>query len=277
MVDGFILLVFYTYVFSIWYKVVLNTEFCPLKLEHITSTAGVIIFAKSHQVLDGTLETSNHCQITKVFILYVSHCDCINFRFDYHHGGQESSQAPTGDLWRGWTGCTMGPQLVRWAHSSGDCNHSASCRLTWSAIGARALKISMLWSKLVQRQELPTSAAQLGGKSRSIYWEPSWDNTAASYLRAPWERRPCAPWPGWAWSPQRRKRRPGGGRLRWGWRRRWRRRGRPSGWPLFVALAGREEADVMECEEEEQRIYSKKTIFMYVIKNPLISSLNIIS
>ena len=44
-----------------------------------------------------------------------------------------------------------------------------------------------------------------------------------------------------------------------------------------MALAGREEADVMECEEEEQRIYSKKTIFMYVIKNPLISSLNIIS
>ena len=85
MFDVFILLVFYTYVFSIWYKVVLKTEFCPLELEHISSTAGAIIFVTSHQVLDGTLETSNHCQITKVFILYVSNCVCINFLFNNHH------------------------------------------------------------------------------------------------------------------------------------------------------------------------------------------------
>ena len=57
----------------------LKTELCPQ--EHITSTAGVIIFAKSHQVLDGTLETSNHCQITKVPILYVSNCVMIAYIF----------------------------------------------------------------------------------------------------------------------------------------------------------------------------------------------------
>ena len=77
----------------------------------------------------------------------------------------------------------MGPQLVRWAHSSGDCNHSASCRLTWSAIGARALKISMLWSKLVQRQELPTSADQLEDKSLNIFLGPLSVNIDALFRR----------------------------------------------------------------------------------------------
>ena len=31
-------------------------------------------------------------------------------------GGQESSQALTGGHWRGWTGCTMPLQKMRWAH-----------------------------------------------------------------------------------------------------------------------------------------------------------------
>ena len=41
----------------------------------------------------------------------------------------------------------------------------------WSAIGAKALKIFTHSSRLVPRQELPTSVARLGGKSQNISLE----------------------------------------------------------------------------------------------------------
>ena len=146
------------------------------------------------------------------------------------------------------------------------------------AKGAKALKIFMHSYRLAPRQELPTSVAQLGGKSQNISLEPSWDNTVGSSPRAPWERRPCAPWPGWAWSPQRRGRRLGEGRWRWGWRGRWRRRGGHSGWPLSRDLAGQGEADAMDCKREQHRIFSQTHTFcLYLSKNPCNISMYTIS
>ena len=55
----------------------------------------------------------------------------------------------------------------------------------WSAIGVKAQKISMHWCRLVLRQELLTFADLLGDKNLNIFLEPLWDNTAASYQRAP--------------------------------------------------------------------------------------------
>ena len=100
-------------------------------------------------------------------------------------GGRGSSQAPTGGHWRGWTGCTMAPRTVRWVPWSEDFNLSASYRPLWSAIGAKAPKISMHSSKLVQRQEFLTFADLLGDLSLNISLGLLWDNIVASYQRAP--------------------------------------------------------------------------------------------
>ena len=67
------------------------------------------------------------------------------------------------DALGGWRG---------WVHWSGDFNLLASFEPLWSAIGAKAPKISMHLSRPLLRHELPTPADLLGDKSWNIFLGP---------------------------------------------------------------------------------------------------------